>query len=285
MSAFYPNLCRLYLALRGRMPVAVFPHPIRKAGRTIDRALRRSIIRDRRLTVRVRSGLSHGLLIRARLPSEIAYWKGAREPATVRAILRAAKEGSIVYDVGAHIGTVSFGVARLVGDTGRIVAFEPDPDNATSLREGCRLNGLQGRLRVVQAAVWSASSEGIPFRRGSARLSHGGVEADGLGPVRADGGSVSVPATTLDDFIGSGGPSPDLIKIDVEGGESEVLRGGTSLFTVKRPRVIVEVHHPAASREVAEWIERHGYDGEWSVPEQGFPRVLFAWPAGCPPNR
>jgi FkbM family methyltransferase len=116
---------------------------------------------------------------------------------TDQIILAHVREGAVVFDVGAHIGVVTFGTARLVGDTGCVVAFDADPENIDSLRESCLLNHLEKRVRIVHAAVWSrCSMEGLPFRRGATRRSHGSVTVDGHQPVLADGATVTVPATT-----------------------------------------------------------------------------------------
>jgi FkbM family methyltransferase len=227
--------------------------------------------------VRVRSGLSQGLWIRARLPEEASYWKGKRESFTERAILATVGEGSVVFDVGAHIGVVTFGTARLVGKTGRVVAFDADPENIETLREARSLNHFEERVHVVHAAVWSYSTDrGVLFRRGATRRSRGGVAADGYQPVSADGPTLMVPATTLDAFIASSGLTPRLVKIDVEGGEYEVLRGGEDLFTNVRPFIVVEVHHAEAFEQISRWLERLRYSAQWSIPKQGFPRMLFA---------
>jgi FkbM family methyltransferase len=191
-------------------------------------------------------------------------------------------EGSVIYDVGAHVGAVTFGAARLAGSTGCVVAFDVDPENIASLQECCRLNHYEERIRVVHTAVWSSNKE-VAFRRGLTRRSHGGVMSDGLQPVRADGEILAVTSTTLDAFIASQGPTPDLIKIDVEGGEYEVLRGGEVLFKRDRPRVIIEVHHEDVMDPIEKWIEEFRYKALWSVPPSGFPRMLFAWPSESPP--
>ena len=274
------SVYRTYFAVRAGFAGSAreLPRPLKWARHAVHRVLRRYVLPDIRLTVRVQSGLSRGLWIRARLPGELAYWRGRREATTEEAILAAVGEGSVVYDVGAHIGTVALGTARLVGETGRVVAFEADPDNVTSLRESTRQNRLESRVQVVQAAVWSSRRSGISFRRGSTHLSHGGVDADGYAPVCAGGSSITVPAITLDHFLTSGGPPPDLVKIDVEGGEFEVMRGGAEVFSSVRPRIIVEVHHSEAFRLISSWMEEFRYEGSWTVPKLGFPRVLVAWP-------
>ena len=166
--------------------------------------------------------------------------------------------GAVVYDIGSHVGTLALGVARLVGQWGRVVAFDGDPDNTANLRESSSRNHLDTQLEVVHAAVWSyTSSRGIRFRRGGIRRSQGGVEVNGQRPVAGTGEVMSVPAVTLDDFIATGGPVPQLVKIDVEGGEYEVLRGGANLFASQRPLIIAEVHHQEAAEQIGVWLGKY----------------------------
>jgi FkbM family methyltransferase len=278
---------RLYIAARERLAtvdVQRLPGPVRRTKRTI-RVLVERLLPKQRVAVRVQSGLSQGLWVHVRFPEEASYWQGQRETMTEKIIRATVHEGSVVYDVGAHIGAVTFGVARLVGASGRVVAFDSDPENIDSLRESCGLNQFENRVRVIHAAVWSYSTnQGLPFRRGATRRSHGSVIADGHPPLMADGATITVPSTTLDAFTASEQAGPELIKIDVEGGEYEVLRGGTALFSGRRPRILVEVHHSEALEKIGRWIERFRYSAQWSVPQEGFPRMLFAWPSESPPN-
>jgi hypothetical protein len=87
-----------------------------------------------------------------------------------------------------------------------------------------------------------------------------------------------VPAVTLDDFVAAGDPPPQLVKIDVEGGEYEVLLGGKELFANQRPLLIVEVHHQRAAEQITAWLDEYQYCAHWSIPKEQFPRHLFAWP-------
>jgi hypothetical protein len=86
-----------------------------------------------------------------------------------------------------------------------------------------------------------------------------------------------VPAITLDGFIARGAPCPKLIKIDVEGGEYEVLLGAVQLFSNYRPLLIAEVHHDLAFEEMGRWLEEHQYCAAWN--HSTGPRQLRAWPA------
>ena len=72
---------------------------------------------------------------------------------------------------------------------------------------------------------------------------------------------------------------PQLVKIDVEGGEYQVLCGGKNLFASHKPLMIVEVHHAQAMEKISAWLDEYQYCSEWKRPE-GFPRCLFAWPPG-----
>ena len=68
------------------------------------------------------------------------------------------------------------------------------------------------------------------------------------------------------------------MKIDVEGGEYEVLRGGKKLFATQRPVVIAEVHNQQAAEQIAGWLSEYQYCAQWNIPKEQFPRHLFAWP-------
>jgi FkbM family methyltransferase len=234
----------------------------------------------RNVWVQVQSGLSEGMWMQLRLPSEGQYWRGTHEPEVQHAISAAVQPGTVMYDIGAHLGSIALGSARLVGDLGRVVAFDGDPENVSRLRDNASRNGLE-RLEVVHAAVWSCTqNDGISFRRGRKVRSQGGVEANGNRPVVGSGEIIHVPSVTLDDFVAAGGPVPQLVKIDVEGGEYQVLRGGANLFATQRPLIIAEIHHQQAAEQIYAWLEEYQYRSQWNTPPEGFPRYLFAWPTG-----
>ena len=245
----------------------------------MSRLIERRVLPDKPVWVQAQAGLSQGLWMRLRLPDEVRLWRGEHETDVQHAICAAVRPGCVVYDIGAHVGTLALGMARLVGELGQVVAFDGDPDNATALRESGLRNHLQARLDVVHAAVWSyTASHGIPFRRGGTRRSQGGVEVAGQRPVVGTGEIIAVPAITLDDFIATGRRLPKLVKIDVEGGEYEVLRGGSTLFAKQRPQIVVEVHHQEASDKIAAWLDEFRYAAKWRIPAENFPRYLIGWP-------
>jgi FkbM family methyltransferase len=237
------------------------------------------LLKPTQVWVQIQSGLSQGLWMQVRLPGEATLWRGEHEPEVQRALLAVVRPGDVVYDIGSHIGSIALGTARLVGDLGRTIAFDGDPENIERLRVNGARNGLGSRLQVFHAVVWSRSAvDGVSFRRGKTYRSQGGVNDDGYQPVIGSGEIISVPAIMLDDFVSSGGPPPQLIKIDVEGGEYEVLRGGHSVFATLRPLLIIEIHHQTAAEQITAWLDEYQYKARWNMPEQKFPICLFAWP-------
>src|SRR5690606_31195029 len=81
-----------------------------------------------------------------------SYWRGTHEPLVVRAFEKSGpKKGDAVWDIGAHFGFYSFWFAKLVGPTGEITAFEPNPEVFAKLQKHHRLNFLP-YIKIFQTA-------------------------------------------------------------------------------------------------------------------------------------
>ncbi len=181
--------------------------------------------------ITVRAGTGAGLRLVIDPRAEKYYWSGLYEPRVQEAVAQHLPPGSVMWDVGAHIGFVSAIAARAVGPTGRIVAFEPLPQNVGRLRQTVEGNGL-ANVTIREVAV--SSSVGT-----SAFYVHSSSSMGGL--TRTDGAPrIDVPTTTLDAELGVSRP-PALVKIDVEGCEDEVIAGGQRLFNDVRPLLIIEL--------------------------------------------
>jgi hypothetical protein len=87
---------------------------------------------------------------------------------------------------------------------------------------------------------------------------------------------MAVPACTVDEFVAGSESPPQVIKIDVEGGESEVLKGATAVLRTYRPALLVEVHTSSQCEAVTAILESVSYQMRWAVPPEGFPRQCFA---------
>ena len=227
--------------------------------------------------VKVRSGLAKGMWMQLDLQREERVWRGDHEPLLQRVLQSTVTRGFVVYDVGAHIGSIALGLARQVGLSGRVVAFEAEPANVERLKKNRDRNRLTNSLDVIPSAVWSGSSDAVAFRRGGEKMTHGGVEVDGQRPVLGTGELITVSTISLDNFVASGGPIPHLVKIDVEGGEYEVLLGGKNLFSTHHPLIIAEVHHSEAENRIRTWLATNRYMSRWVAPPEKLPCSVFAW--------
>lgn len=130
-------------------------------------------------------------------------------------VLHALRPDDLFVDVGANVGSYSILAAGAVG--ARCISFEPHPGTFKHLQDNIRLNGLSGRV--------TAHNLGLGAARGTLRFTSG---LDTVNHVLASGEasrqSIDVGIGMLDDFVAEA-DAPTLVKIDVEGFETEVLRG------------------------------------------------------------
>jgi FkbM family methyltransferase len=157
-------------------------------------------------------------------------------PEEVAAFRAAVRPGAAVLDVGANVGAYTLLFAQWAGSSGRVVAFEPSPRSIDGLREHLRLNDVADRVEIVEAAV----SDTI----GTASFDCAGTSGgNALVPeAAADIETISVKTTTLDAFCAAANVLPSVIKIDVEGAELDVLRGGRNTLVLPGVAIFVEFH-------------------------------------------
>ena len=154
------------------------------------------------------------------------------------------KPGTVVIDVGAHVGYYTLLAARAVGPTGKVFAFEPDESNYSLLIKNIEINGYTNVVAVKQAVsnyVGYSTLELSPWHSGIHHIDYSG---------RKQSNSVQVETTTIDTFLGNHEiPGIGLVKIDVEGSEQRVLDGMSQLLeNAGELNVILEYHPPLLER-------------------------------------
>ena len=163
------------------------------------------------------------------------------EPEVQAAISRVVQPGWTCADVGAHQGIFTRLLAKLVGEGGRVVAFEAHPTNAHAVEKSLS-RGVRDRVTVENVAVTDGEVERVTLYAGRNRWSQEwnvtGMDLDG-NPTAAE---LDVAATSLDRYFGGG--RLDFAKLDVEGAENLVLRGMRRLLRNERPVLVVEFHTP-----------------------------------------
>jgi FkbM family methyltransferase len=127
------------------------------------------------------------------------------------------RSGMTVVDIGANAGLLARHFRRIVGKSGMVFAFEPDP----SVFEFAKFNNRRfANVEVIQSAVSDNEQPAVFY------LNYESSASNSLFGRSRTGESMTVPCTSLDAFLKSrGDPEVDLVKIDVEGAELQVLRG------------------------------------------------------------
>lgn len=150
--------------------------------------------------------------------------------------------GKLAFDVGANGGTV----ARLLAERfSQVIAFEPNLDSYLALCHKLPIN-----IEPVHMAVSDVDGR-IMLRRAEEAAKHGEyvTGASLESSWGTDLGPVVVDAVTLDKAAEAYGPA-DFVKIDTEGHEAHVVRGGLTFLQAAHPRLLIEVHDRHAGDEI-----------------------------------
>lgn len=178
--------------------------------------------RDLRICVRIAENVGRSI-----------YIYGVSEFRVARLFTRLVQPGMVVFDVGAHIGQYTLLAAKRVGQSGRVVAVEPNPDNVRVLE----MNVLRNRfanVEIIKAALFDYDGEAILHVPNGPNRS----ELGSLLPVGDRRESFSVKAVRLDSIAPT---RLDILKLDAEGAEANVIRGAAETLRRCRPAIIFEV--------------------------------------------
>ncbi len=193
--------------------------------------------------------------------SALRYWNPTLD-AAFQSLFRWAETyvtpGDVVWDIGANVGLFALAAARIAGNTGTVVAVEPDTFLVELMRRSVETrSNVCAPVTIVPAAV---SDE---VRLASFSVAARGRSANHLAAVTGStmhGGARRtdhVISVTLD-WICSKCSPPDVVKIDVEGAEMLTLRGGLKTLTVHRPLLICEVRSTTCA-EVTSFLHERDY--------------------------
>jgi FkbM family methyltransferase len=186
---------------------------------------------------------------------------GRYAPEIVALFRTVVSPGDSVIDVGAQIGYLTCHLASLVGPSGRVHSFEPDPKAAARLRSAVKENGFTW-VDVFPVAAGDAEGE-IRFHLSQTI----GWSTAVSGTHLTDLTETCVPSVRIDDLAARGQirRPVSLVKIDVEGFECAVLDGLQVLIAEDRPLLTVEVNPvmlaPAGWNpgDLMDRIRRHDY--------------------------
>jgi FkbM family methyltransferase len=180
-------------------------------------------------------GLASGYRICVSPVENLGYLLGTSEPHLQEIIREYVGTGDTVYDIGANIGYVSLSLAKSVGPSGQVIAFEPVPKNVDSFRESISLNHLTNVL-VLEFAASEQSGEAVI--RIAENLSTASLVWHQNDPSAAQ---LTIRTVQIDQLVDSGDlPYPRFVKIDVEGAEGSVLKGMRRMVNAAKPVLFIE---------------------------------------------
>ena len=171
---------------------------------------------------------------------------GVYEPLETEIVQKEIKSGNVVLDIGANIGYYTLIFAKLVGEKGKVFAFEPDPDNFALLKKNIKINGYRNVI-LVQKAVSNKSGKLKLYlcedNPGDHRIynSHDSRK------------SVEIEAIRLDDYFKDYDGKIDFIKMDIQGAEGGAIQGMLNLLKKNKTIKIVSEFWPVG-------LKRFGID-------------------------
>lgn len=189
------------------------------------------------------------------------YYTADYEPETFRFLRERVRAGAVAMDIGAHVGLFTVVMAHLAGSCGRVIAFEPTPRTRRVLERTVRLNGCTGTVEVRPEAVAEQTGKATFYDAAEPGSNASSLVAHARGEI-----PIIVSTITLDDFVAERALLPHCIKIDAEGAELGVLRGGSLMLARARPALAISLH-PAPIRrgggsldEIWALLSDFGYD-------------------------
>lgn len=160
---------------------------------------------------------------------------GVLEPLETNLFKKSIKGGNIVLDIGANIGYYTLIAAKLVGEKGRVYAFEPDKDNFEILKKNVAINGYKNIILINKAV--SNKTEKLKLY-----ISEKDMGSHSLYKQEKNQKFVLIDSIKLDDFFKD--EKINVIKIDIEGAEFKAFKGMNTLLSQNDNLKIFMEYHP-----------------------------------------
>jgi FkbM family methyltransferase len=173
-------------------------------------------------------------------------------------LTRLCTQDDFIIEVGANIGGHTVALARHVGPGGAVLTFEPQRLVFQALCANVAINSLRNVHCFWAAAGAEESRINVPELDPTQDNNFGGLSLSGSLPGQ------SVACLVLDGLLSI--PRLKLIKIDVEGMETDVIAGGGELIRKFKPLLYVENDRPEKSAALMRQIDALGYDMHWHMP-------------------
>ena len=170
----------------------------------------------------------------------------------------------VALDIGANIGAMTLHMARLVGTTGKVLAFEPAPPILKRLQENITRNNFNDRVTIFNVALGDTE--------GTLELAYADINTENQGMAslyNKNNVVVTLSCTVQAKCLNTMGldlSRCDLIKVDIQGAETNFLKGAALFIKKFKPKILIEVSaielksNNSTPRELCEYIENLDYN-------------------------
>ena len=208
------------------------------------------------IPVRIRAGIARGA--RWTLLPHSAYWRsGGEGDVDAVAATLGPLAGQCFWDLGAHFGLYTVGLARQVGPTGQVASFEPDPRSHARCARHVAMNHLDN-VRLFRAAVSNrAAQQEFIVPAAGATFNHLRYEDE---PVAAGEKTIQIETLVLDELVAAGRiRPPQFVKVDVEGHGAKAIAGALKTIAQHHPVLVMSFHSHAEADDTQALLEPLGY--------------------------
>ncbi len=194
---------------------------------------------------------------------------GLWEPDITQVFLNTLEDGMKVIEIGANIGYFTLLASSSVGNKGKVFAFEANPSTFKILHNNLDINGLLGKVELVNKAVYDKSTKlkfnSLSNHQGGSSIASFSTET--LNYFNDTCTTIDIDAVSLDDYFKDEFPLIDFMKIDAEGSEPFIFRGMRNLLKKqKKINIICEFNQPLIKgvgedpADFLEYIKESGFE-------------------------
>lgn len=209
-------------------------------------------------------------------------YKKKNDPGGIAYVIASVREGQTVLDIGAHKAGYLYHIIKCVGDQGKVYAFEPQSNlynYIKKLKERFRWDNVTIEHLALSDSAGTVTLY-IPSKKLNSTSSPGASIVKHLETpeiVRTE----KVLTESLDSYCQRKGIRPDFLKIDVEGNELKIFRGGIESLQKYKPKIIVEIEARHVGKEKVletfQFMEMLGYKGHFINGLQRIPLADFSF--------
>lgn len=180
-------------------------------------------------------------------PTDQSILFRAYERSLIRCIYSLVRQGEICVDIGAEKGYITLHLARAVGPSGRVLAFEPDPRALKELSQNLERNGLSSVVTTYSLVL--SDKEGACDFHLTSQLGNSTRFPNKFARQQVIK-TITLPTRTLDKVLEEIEITPDhyilsFVKIDTEGSEPLILKGCSAVLNSFRPAIWLEINRPS----------------------------------------